>query len=170
MITFIPSTPHSISLCYFDITVQSHREPSTDGCVYVCVNNSRAFLFRLRVPVGCTTELNHSGHQFLQQLFDKYDDVSPRTLAYFCSAFGFLVLKWWFVFHGRTKTPPCLRLNSRICFESVLTCPGATGSTCRYPPLLRDTSLTMATTVSGCKRRRRFGKDFFCWNGSLGYG
>ncbi|TNN03989.1 mitochondrial Rho GTPase 2 [Takifugu flavidus] len=40
----------------------------------------------LRVPIGCTTELNHSGHQFLQQLFDKYDDdkdgaLSPTELA-----------------------------------------------------------------------------------------
>lgn len=37
--------------------------------LYVCVH-------RLRVSVGCTTELNHLGHQFLQKLFDKYDEVS----------------------------------------------------------------------------------------------
>lgn len=33
---------------------------------------------RLRVPVGCTTELNHQGYQFIQQLFDKYDEVSSK--------------------------------------------------------------------------------------------
>ncbi|KAK0145975.1 Mitochondrial Rho GTPase 2 [Merluccius polli] len=33
---------------------------------------------QLRVPAGCTTELNHLGHQFLQRLFDKYDEVSDR--------------------------------------------------------------------------------------------
>lgn len=49
--------------------------------------NNGAFLLRLRVPVGCTTELNHSGHEFLQQLFDKYDDVSART---------FVVFSFWF--------------------------------------------------------------------------
>lgn len=31
---------------------------------------------RLRVPVGCSTELNHLGYQFLQRLFEKYDEVS----------------------------------------------------------------------------------------------
>uniref|UniRef100_A0A673G2J2 Mitochondrial Rho GTPase n=1 Tax=Sinocyclocheilus rhinocerous TaxID=307959 RepID=A0A673G2J2_9TELE len=36
----------------------------------------------LRVSVGCTTELNHLGHQFLQKLFDKYDEetLSPAEL------------------------------------------------------------------------------------------
>lgn len=27
------------------------------------------------MPVGCTTELNHLGYQFLQRLFEKYDEV-----------------------------------------------------------------------------------------------
>lgn len=40
--------------------------------LYACVD-------RLRIPVGCTTELNHLGHQFLQKLFDKYDEVSAHT-------------------------------------------------------------------------------------------
>uniref|UniRef100_A0A3Q3Q1H3 Mitochondrial Rho GTPase n=1 Tax=Monopterus albus TaxID=43700 RepID=A0A3Q3Q1H3_MONAL len=35
----------------------------------------------LRVPVGCTTELNHFGHQFLQQLFDKYDEDKDSALS-----------------------------------------------------------------------------------------
>uniref|UniRef100_A0A8C5EQG0 Mitochondrial Rho GTPase n=1 Tax=Gouania willdenowi TaxID=441366 RepID=A0A8C5EQG0_GOUWI len=35
----------------------------------------------LRVPVSCTTELNHLGHQFLQQLFDKYDVDKDRALS-----------------------------------------------------------------------------------------
>lgn len=159
MIIFIPSASHPITPCYFTITVQNHHEPSTDGCSYVCMNNC-ALLFRLRVPIGCTTELNHSGHQFLQQLFDKYDDVSPPTLSDFCSVslFGFLILKQRFVFHRRTKTAPCPRLNSQICFESVLTRPGVMAFTCRCPPLLRDTSPTTATTVSGCKRCSRLGR------------
>lgn len=99
MIIFIPSASHPITPCYFTITVQNHHEPSTDGCSYVCMNNC-ALLFRLRVPIGCTTELNHSGHQFLQQLFDKYDDVSTPTLSDFCSVslFGFLILKQCFFF------------------------------------------------------------------------
>ncbi|KAM4524542.1 mitochondrial Rho GTPase 2 [Odontesthes bonariensis] len=35
----------------------------------------------LRVPVGCTTELNHFGHQFLQRLFDKYDEDKDFALS-----------------------------------------------------------------------------------------
>ncbi|KAJ3608447.1 hypothetical protein NHX12_025494 [Muraenolepis orangiensis] len=35
----------------------------------------------LRVPLGCTTELNHLGHQFLQQLFDKYDEDKDSALS-----------------------------------------------------------------------------------------
>uniref|UniRef100_A0AAQ5XXM8 Mitochondrial Rho GTPase n=1 Tax=Amphiprion ocellaris TaxID=80972 RepID=A0AAQ5XXM8_AMPOC len=35
----------------------------------------------LRVPVGCTTELNHLGHQFLQRLFDKYDEDKDSALS-----------------------------------------------------------------------------------------
>lgn len=44
-------------------------------------------VIRLRVPVGCTTELNHLGHQFLQRFFDKYDEVSgnPSCLWSRCS-------------------------------------------------------------------------------------
>ncbi|XP_040031859.2 mitochondrial Rho GTPase 2 [Gasterosteus aculeatus] len=35
----------------------------------------------LRVPVGCTTEFNHLGHQFLQRLFDKYDEDKDSALS-----------------------------------------------------------------------------------------
>ncbi|XP_033840731.1 mitochondrial Rho GTPase 2 [Periophthalmus magnuspinnatus] len=35
----------------------------------------------LRVPVGCTTELNHRGFQFLQQVFDKYDEDKDSALS-----------------------------------------------------------------------------------------
>uniref|UniRef100_A0A8C1YT60 Mitochondrial Rho GTPase 2 n=1 Tax=Cyprinus carpio TaxID=7962 RepID=A0A8C1YT60_CYPCA len=35
----------------------------------------------LRVSVGCTTELNHLGHQFLQKLFDKYDEDKDSALS-----------------------------------------------------------------------------------------
>uniref|UniRef100_A0A8C1INU8 Mitochondrial Rho GTPase n=1 Tax=Cyprinus carpio TaxID=7962 RepID=A0A8C1INU8_CYPCA len=34
-----------------------------------------------RVSVGCTTELNHLGHQFLQKLFDKYDEDKDSALS-----------------------------------------------------------------------------------------
>ncbi|XP_029619782.1 mitochondrial Rho GTPase 2, partial [Salmo trutta] len=33
----------------------------------------------LPVPVGCTTELNHLGHQFLQRLFDKYNEARAAS-------------------------------------------------------------------------------------------
>ncbi|XP_056432377.1 mitochondrial Rho GTPase 2 isoform X1 [Gadus chalcogrammus] len=35
----------------------------------------------LRVPAGCTTEINHLGHQFLQRLFDKYDEDKDSALS-----------------------------------------------------------------------------------------
>ncbi|CAJ1080869.1 mitochondrial Rho GTPase 2 [Xyrichtys novacula] len=35
----------------------------------------------LRVPVDCTTELNQFGHQFLQRLFDKYDEDKDSALS-----------------------------------------------------------------------------------------
>ncbi|KAL0156258.1 hypothetical protein M9458_047504, partial [Cirrhinus mrigala] len=44
----------------------------SDLCVCFC---------RLRVSVGCTTELNHLGHQFLQKLFDKYDEDKDSALS-----------------------------------------------------------------------------------------
>uniref|UniRef100_A0A8C8CU60 Mitochondrial Rho GTPase n=1 Tax=Oncorhynchus tshawytscha TaxID=74940 RepID=A0A8C8CU60_ONCTS len=50
---------------------------------------------QLRVPVGCTTELNHLGHQFLQRLFDKYDEdkdsaLSPAELKNLFSVFPYM--------------------------------------------------------------------------------
>uniref|UniRef100_A0A8B9RJL0 Mitochondrial Rho GTPase 2 n=1 Tax=Astyanax mexicanus TaxID=7994 RepID=A0A8B9RJL0_ASTMX len=36
---------------------------------------------QLRVPVGCTTELNHLGYQFLQRLFEKYDEDKDSALS-----------------------------------------------------------------------------------------
>lgn len=36
---------------------------------------------QLRVPVGCTTELNSMGYQFLQQLFEKYDEDKDSALS-----------------------------------------------------------------------------------------
>ena len=80
MIIFILSTSHFITLCYFNVMVQNYHKQNTDDCLYISMNNC-AFLFRLRVPLGCTTELNHSGHEFLQQLFDKHDEVSARTFV-----------------------------------------------------------------------------------------
>ncbi|CAL1599235.1 unnamed protein product [Knipowitschia caucasica] len=35
----------------------------------------------LRVPVGCTTELTHLGLQFLQRVFDKYDEDKDSALS-----------------------------------------------------------------------------------------
>lgn len=82
MIIFILSTLFTI----FMLWVKTTRS-RTQMAVYTYGMNNCAFLLRLRVPVGCTTELNHSGHEFLQQLFDKYDDVSART---------FVVFSFWF--------------------------------------------------------------------------
>uniref|UniRef100_A0A6Q2WTI7 Mitochondrial Rho GTPase n=1 Tax=Esox lucius TaxID=8010 RepID=A0A6Q2WTI7_ESOLU len=50
---------------------------------------------QLRVPLGCTTELNHLGHQFLQRLFDKYDEdkdsaLSPAELKNLFSVFPYM--------------------------------------------------------------------------------
>ncbi|KAJ8253764.1 hypothetical protein COCON_G00203760 [Conger conger] len=36
---------------------------------------------KLQVPVGCTTELNHLGHQFLQRLFEKFDEDRDSALS-----------------------------------------------------------------------------------------
>uniref|UniRef100_A0A8C9Q5N5 Miro domain-containing protein n=1 Tax=Spermophilus dauricus TaxID=99837 RepID=A0A8C9Q5N5_SPEDA len=41
---------------------------------------------RLHVPPGCSTELNHRGYQFLQQVFEKHDQVSATTLVSPCPA------------------------------------------------------------------------------------
>uniref|UniRef100_A0A3Q2NPQ7 Ras homolog family member T2 n=1 Tax=Fundulus heteroclitus TaxID=8078 RepID=A0A3Q2NPQ7_FUNHE len=35
----------------------------------------------LRVPAGCSTEINQLGHQFLQRLFDKYDEDKDSALS-----------------------------------------------------------------------------------------
>lgn len=52
-------------------------------CLYITIRKAEVneyphicFVVRLRVPIGCSTELNHFGHEFLQRLFDKYDEVS----------------------------------------------------------------------------------------------
>uniref|UniRef100_UPI003AAF17B2 mitochondrial Rho GTPase 2 isoform X6 n=1 Tax=Centroberyx gerrardi TaxID=166262 RepID=UPI003AAF17B2 len=50
---------------------------------------------QLRVPVGCSTELNHLGHQFLQRLFEKYDEdkdsaLSPSELKNLFCAFPYM--------------------------------------------------------------------------------
>uniref|UniRef100_A0A667YBG3 Mitochondrial Rho GTPase n=1 Tax=Myripristis murdjan TaxID=586833 RepID=A0A667YBG3_9TELE len=36
---------------------------------------------QLRVPVGCSSELNHLGYQFLQRLFEKYDEDKDSALS-----------------------------------------------------------------------------------------
>ncbi|KAF3853460.1 hypothetical protein F7725_014148 [Dissostichus mawsoni] len=38
-------------------------------------------LRKMQVPVGCTTELNPLGYQFLQRLFDKYDEDKDSALS-----------------------------------------------------------------------------------------
>jgi len=47
---------------------------------------------RLHVPPGCSTELNHFGYQFVQRVFEKYDQdrdgcLSPAELESFFSVF-----------------------------------------------------------------------------------
>ncbi|KAK6476230.1 mitochondrial Rho GTPase 2-like [Huso huso] len=49
----------------------------------------------LRVPHGCTTELNHFGYQFIQKLFEKYDvdkdmALSPSELKNLFSVFPYM--------------------------------------------------------------------------------
>lgn len=36
---------------------------------------------RLRVPPGCSTELNHAGYSFLMGLFEKYDRDKDNALS-----------------------------------------------------------------------------------------
>ncbi|TNN42768.1 Mitochondrial Rho GTPase 2 [Liparis tanakae] len=45
----------------------------------VCFTST--WMGRLRVPAGCSTELSPSGHQFLQRLFDKYDEDKDSALS-----------------------------------------------------------------------------------------
>ncbi|TRY93034.1 hypothetical protein DNTS_025164 [Danionella cerebrum] len=49
------------------------------------LNGNTSFFFKskmgLRVSVGCTTELNHLGVQFLQKLFEKYDEDKDSALS-----------------------------------------------------------------------------------------
>ncbi|XP_063077638.1 mitochondrial Rho GTPase 2 isoform X2 [Engraulis encrasicolus] len=50
---------------------------------------------QLRVPLGCSTELNHLGHQFLQRVFDKYDEdrdcaLSPSELKNLFAVFPYM--------------------------------------------------------------------------------
>lgn len=119
---------------------------------------------RLRVPIGCTTELNHLGYEFLQRLFDKYDEVSistncliwlnvPLDAKFLWGIFAhcYLVLKKRSASHLRTKTLPCHQLSLGTCFASVLTCHGVQRSTWLSQRQTRATSLTMVTVVSGRK-------------------
>lgn len=118
-------------------------------------------LVRLRVPIGCTTELNHLGHRFLQRLFDKYDEVSSYPAAFCFSgspdcwlttvAYLTVVLLFWWsnLLCRRTKTLPCHRPSLGICFVCVPTCHGVQRSTWLSHWLKKDTSLTSATAVSG---------------------
>lgn len=122
------------------------------------------FLFfspvRLRVPSGCTTELNSLGYQFLQRLFDKYDEVSPAVCVSFLSALWLFVHQhrllsprtwWWSIFccRCRTKTRLCHPPNWKTSSACVPTCRGAPRSAPLSPPRNRATSLTSATAVSG---------------------
>lgn len=66
------------------MTTSTHRTSvRVKACDYMnrnqCLSDLYVCVDRLRIPVGCTTELNHLGHQFLQKLFDKYDEVSAHT-------------------------------------------------------------------------------------------
>lgn len=125
---------------------------------YCCLS-----LCRLRVPIGCTTELNPLGYQFLQRLFDKYDEVSSRFLAIPCytiwivthtgmfSIRGFPCCQTWSLFPFRIRTLLCHQQSWRTYFVFVLTCHGVQRSTCLFRPQMRATSLIMATFVSGRK-------------------
>lgn len=121
---------------------------------------------RLRVPSGCTTELNPLGHQFLQRLFDKYDEVSqalasfspffPKSRLFVDKKHRVSTPKWrWCLFWRsdllchRTKTRPCRPPSWRISSACVPTCRGAPRSTWPSPPRSRATSPTWVSAVSG---------------------
>uniref|UniRef100_A0A4W4EC71 Mitochondrial Rho GTPase n=2 Tax=Electrophorus electricus TaxID=8005 RepID=A0A4W4EC71_ELEEL len=64
------------------------------GSTRILTHSLLAF-YVLRVPVGCTTELTHLGYQFLQRLFEKYDEdkdsaLSPAELRNLFSVFPFM--------------------------------------------------------------------------------
>lgn len=125
-------------------------------CFHLCCQESKGlccvfFVVRLRVPVGCTTELNHVGHQFLQRLFDKYDEVSS-SLCYILASCSYPVPRVEDMlsdFPPRIRTLLCHRLSSGTCSVYVLTCHGDQRCTWLSRPQTKATSLITATSVSG---------------------
>uniref|UniRef100_A0A8C9VTL3 Mitochondrial Rho GTPase n=1 Tax=Scleropages formosus TaxID=113540 RepID=A0A8C9VTL3_SCLFO len=86
---------------------------------------------QLRVPVDCTTELNHLGHQFLQMLFEKYDEdkdqaLSPAELKNLFSVFPYM--PWGTDLSGNVSTVEILMFPDMSILPQIDCIP-------RYPSL-----------------------------------
>lgn len=119
-----------------------------------CPSDLHVCVCRLRVSVGCTTELNHLGHQFLQKLFDKYDEVS----SHIWSSNELCVIRgssgWWLRLSScRIRIQLSLPQSWRICLAFYPTCPGARRCTVTSPYQTTSTSHSMGTSASGCESK-----------------
>uniref|UniRef100_A0AAY4AG73 Mitochondrial Rho GTPase n=1 Tax=Denticeps clupeoides TaxID=299321 RepID=A0AAY4AG73_9TELE len=113
---------------------------------------------QLRVPLGCSTELNHLGHQFLQKVFDKYDEdrdhaLSPAELKNLFSVFPYM--PWGAEAYSSVPTSELnhVSLHAFICqwtlwaYLDVQRCMEYLGYL-GYPILTDQESQTTAITVS----------------------
>ncbi|NXS98392.1 MIRO2 GTPase, partial [Jacana jacana] len=117
---------------------------------------------QLRVPAGCSTELNHLGYQFLQRLFEKHDKdqdgaLSRLELQNFFSVFP--CVPWGPELYNTVCTTDkgLLSLHGFLCqwtlvayldVRHCLECLGYLG----YPILSEQDSQTQALTVTREKR------------------
>ncbi|XP_015215532.1 mitochondrial Rho GTPase 2 [Lepisosteus oculatus] len=116
----------------------------------------------LRVPSGCSTELNHLGYQFLQRLFEKYDHdkdsaLSPPELKNLFSVFPYM--PWGPDVHTTvcTNQDGFISLHGYLCqwtltaFLDVHRCLEYLGYF-GYPVLMEQESQTAAITVTREKK------------------
>ncbi|XP_012694695.2 mitochondrial Rho GTPase 2 isoform X2 [Clupea harengus] len=113
---------------------------------------------QLRVPMGCSTELNHLGHQFLQKIFDKYDEdrdcaLSPAEMKNLFSVFPYM--PWGNEAYSSVKTNDNnhISLQAFLCqwmlwaYVDAQRCMEYLGYL-GYPILTEQESQTTAITVS----------------------
>lgn len=74
--TFFPrkNGPHSV-----EVNDKLHTETSLVFSLQLILIH--IFFISLRVPPGCSTELNHAGYSFLMGLFEKYDRDKDDALS-----------------------------------------------------------------------------------------
>ncbi|KAM9489438.1 mitochondrial Rho GTPase 2 isoform 2-T2 [Clarias gariepinus] len=112
----------------------------------------------LRVPVGCTTELNNLGYQFLQRLFEKYDEdkdcaLSPAELKNLFSVFPYTPWPESVYSSVPTTEDNYISLRGYLCqwtlsaYLGVHRCLEHLGYL-GYPILMEQDSQTSAITVS----------------------